>query len=118
MLNVYGYCRECEYPLEKLREARCPECGTEFDPDDPKTVHLTRSRLMKFLTAKTSVWIFLPTLMVGCVLMWAIVTPGQRELAGMLMVVEMVALMGTLWVIAARRRFQGWLKRRRGAKWK
>ena len=29
-----GHCRECGYPLKRLPEPRCPECGTPFDPDD------------------------------------------------------------------------------------
>jgi hypothetical protein len=27
-----GHCRVCEYNLRGLTEARCPECGTPFDP--------------------------------------------------------------------------------------
>jgi len=30
-------CLSCEYPLKGLVEHRCPECGREFDPNDPKT---------------------------------------------------------------------------------
>lgn len=30
-------CKTCHYPLAKLREHRCPECGRTFDPGDPKT---------------------------------------------------------------------------------
>jgi hypothetical protein len=28
------WCKQCGYPLDGLSEARCPECGREFDPDD------------------------------------------------------------------------------------
>ena len=31
-------CLDCNYPLHSLPENRCPECGREFDLDDPKTV--------------------------------------------------------------------------------
>jgi hypothetical protein len=30
-------CIDCQYPLDKLAEHRCPECGRAFDPDDPRT---------------------------------------------------------------------------------
>jgi len=31
------YCRNCYYDLRGQENLRCPECGTEFDPDDPKS---------------------------------------------------------------------------------
>ena len=31
------HCKSCEYPLEYLTVNRCPECGREFDPDNPWT---------------------------------------------------------------------------------
>jgi hypothetical protein len=31
------YCLQCRYPLDGLPERRCPECGSEFDPDDDNT---------------------------------------------------------------------------------
>jgi hypothetical protein len=30
-------CKSCDYSLAKLTEPRCPECGREFDPNDPST---------------------------------------------------------------------------------
>ena len=30
-------CLDCRYPLKGLLEHRCPECGREFNPDDPST---------------------------------------------------------------------------------
>jgi hypothetical protein len=35
-------CLGCTYPLPGLTEPRCPECGREFDPDDPKTMYVGR----------------------------------------------------------------------------
>jgi hypothetical protein len=35
-------CLGCNYPLRGLREFRCPECGREFDPDDPWTMNIGR----------------------------------------------------------------------------
>lgn len=31
------YCKGCGYVLDGLPEHRCPECGREFDPGNPKT---------------------------------------------------------------------------------
>jgi len=30
-------CRKCHYRLAGLTHGRCPECGREFDPDDPSS---------------------------------------------------------------------------------
>jgi hypothetical protein len=32
-----AHCIGCGYPLRALPEPRCPECGREFDPGDPRT---------------------------------------------------------------------------------
>ena len=31
------FCRHCLYSLKGLTDARCPECGRPFDPDDART---------------------------------------------------------------------------------
>jgi predicted amidophosphoribosyltransferase len=36
-------CLSCKYDLKNLTEHRCPECGREFDPNDP-TTYFTRTR--------------------------------------------------------------------------
>lgn len=35
--SVFKYCATCGYLIEELPERRCPECGTGFDPSNPKT---------------------------------------------------------------------------------
>jgi predicted amidophosphoribosyltransferase len=37
-------CLSCHYDLRKLAEHRCPECGHEFDPNDPRTFDVVRLR--------------------------------------------------------------------------
>ncbi len=38
------YCLDCDYPLDQLSSDRCPECGREFNPDDPSTFRVRLSR--------------------------------------------------------------------------
>src|SRR4051812_24704590 len=46
-----GLCLPCGYALHGLPTPRCPECGREFDPLDPKTMNMGRelSELAKFV---------------------------------------------------------------------
>jgi hypothetical protein len=46
-----GLCLTCGYALHGLPTPRCPECGREFDPLDPKTMNMGRelSELAKFV---------------------------------------------------------------------
>ncbi len=37
-----GLCRGCRYPLRRLPQHRCPECGRAFDPYDPRTMKMAR----------------------------------------------------------------------------
>ena len=45
------FCRKCGYALIGLPINRCPECGLEFDPANPKTfrTHPPRPVLRRFL---------------------------------------------------------------------
>lgn len=55
-----GSCIRCGYPLRGLSSARCPECGREFDPADPKTFHAGRpiSRLSRVILRPISIiWV-------------------------------------------------------------
>jgi hypothetical protein len=46
-----GLCLTCGYALHGLPTPRCPECGREFDPLDPRTMNMGRelSELAKFV---------------------------------------------------------------------
>lgn len=35
--SISRFCRSCNYDLNGLSEHRCPECGREFDPENPKS---------------------------------------------------------------------------------
>lgn len=36
------FCRRCGYCIDRLSDARCPECATPYDLRDPKTFHTRR----------------------------------------------------------------------------
>lgn len=38
-------CLSCKYELSNLTEHRCPECGREFDPNDPATFLVHRESI-------------------------------------------------------------------------
>ena len=60
------YCRGCSYPLNFLPENRCPECGRDFDPADPKTFKkLQRRPWLKWFTLLFAVVLFLVAIDVG-----------------------------------------------------
>lgn len=41
------FCLDCGYPLDGLRDPRCPECGLEFDPLDAGTFAVNVGNLVK-----------------------------------------------------------------------
>ena len=50
-------CKGCGYQLRQITTTRCPECGREFDPADPRTMHFGQPAgwLGRFLLQKSSV---------------------------------------------------------------
>lgn len=67
-----GSCIRCGYPLRDLAEPRCPECGREFDPGDPKTFRQGRpmSRLSRLILRPIGWhWVILAVLSAGAVLL-------------------------------------------------
>jgi hypothetical protein len=37
-----GLCLKCGYDLRGITMHGCPECGREFDPNDPRRMHIGR----------------------------------------------------------------------------
>jgi hypothetical protein len=74
-------CLDCNYTLRGLRGLRCPECGREFDPDDPRTVNLgPRSRIVRPLMGPLPAWIRSMVVWGCCMIVW-----GSALLPGGLM---------------------------------
>ena len=81
MIWVVMFCRGCAYDLRGQQTPRCPECGTEFDFDDPATFFTqtpTRPRrLLRWYRRRRRLWTCLLT--VG---MFASLFVGMRDLPG------------------------------------
>lgn len=43
------YCKHCQYDLRGQIESRCPECGHNYDPDNPHTFEHELSRIPKWV---------------------------------------------------------------------
>lgn len=76
--QLQRFCRHCGYSLAHLPEQRCPECGTPFDPGDPKTYRRGsgRSRLRKRLWG-WAVWAIV--LIVAGIGLWGVATRYARR---------------------------------------
>ena len=60
MMPEDAICRLCKYPLHSLSENACPECGTEFVPNDKKTFTVSSElsrRKRPHLPSRWSLWL-------------------------------------------------------------
>ena len=72
-IEVDARCRGCDYQLRELLLSRCPECGREFDPNDPLTFRSRRTRQIKLrraavAIAPTASWIIVALALAGLAL--------------------------------------------------
>ena len=65
-------CKSCYYPLKKLPNHRCPECGREFDPNDPSTFYQPGDTLQDLLGRQVSSW-WLLVIVIVLLLGWSLV---------------------------------------------
>lgn len=73
------YCRGCRYPLNEVREHRCPECGRAFDPGYPRTWREDQDRFtFGWLAAVVGIWLVLITAPIGIAGLVADLTPFRR----------------------------------------
>jgi hypothetical protein len=106
-----GNCRACGYPLLRLRENRCPECGTAFDPNDPKTMDFGWPKVTRFLERPSTVWTYAP-LGVAVVAAGGAGLAGNPEAASGLLSATVLVGMATLYVVTARWRFRRFMRQR------
>lgn len=68
-------CKTCRYPLEGLTGPphRCPECGGEFDPNDPSTFDDQAFHMPAWLRSLLLILLFLSILCaaIGGYLYWS-----------------------------------------------
>lgn len=71
------YCPTCGYILNMLPEHRCPECGTLFDPNNPRLLRMPRKKAS--LAALLAIYL-LP--MLFTMAMWIVVGAGKWHRSG------------------------------------
>jgi hypothetical protein len=112
---IVGNCRKCDYPLVRLTEMRCPECGTPFDPDNPTTMNFHFSPVVAFLEKPITFWTVFPGLLIWGGIGSLIVLMPSNEMVWLGSLLMMIPVLGTFYVVYARLRFQAF-KRRRAAR--
>ncbi len=65
-------CLDCGYPLKRLRENRCPECGRQFSPQDPTTFAVGRRMTRGWMIATWFVWLYPVLWLVYAHLVWIV----------------------------------------------
>ncbi len=114
MEMLYGRCRVCGYSLMRLTEPRCPECGTAFDPDDPRTIQVFEPPAWaRFVAKKITVWTVFPVFLAGGAYIGARFGLRNVLMADVLTVPLVVIGAGTLYTVMVRLRFRLWERRRR-----
>lgn len=57
------FCLKCHYNLRGIQSVRCPECGQEFDPNDPQTYQTKLATPRKWLGWIFHFWMILQSLL-------------------------------------------------------
>jgi len=93
-------CLNCKYDLRQLSEHRCPECGREFDPDDPQTFELPTQQ------TKQSEGFHLLAIMSGALLVllyFAFAKPSDYWRPAILLIVFIASALLAVWYLQHRR---------------
>jgi len=90
-----GLCRNCNYALRDLPEARCPECGTAFNPADPKTMNMGRpiGPFAKWILGPTGCPWTLTTILPLVWMLWIFREPGPYYMGIFFIPAVLVALL-------------------------
>jgi len=115
MPHFIGNCKTCGYPLLRLPKPRCPECGSPFDPADPKTMDYNRPSWAKFVQKPTTLKMWLPAIASFAILATAIAFPENLALL-LLCIPALLIIVVTLFVSYARRRMRRYLRKRAAEK--
>jgi hypothetical protein len=94
-----GLCLDCGYALHGLPTPRCPECGREFDPLDPKTMNMGRelSELAKWVLGPVRWPVSLMSYAAVAIALWYARLPGGqiRNSSSIWILISL----GTLWLM-------------------
>jgi hypothetical protein len=112
MHALIGNCRQCGYSLIRLTAPRCPECGTAFDPEDPRTMILHESRLAEFLSKRTSLWSVFPAVLACAAAIAAHIFFPDATWSIPLKAAAILLAGGTLYIGMARYNFRSYLRKR------
>lgn len=100
MIDTPGLCLSCNYQLRALITPRCPECGREFDPNDPATMNMGRSlsAFDKFVLGPIRWPVISLTTAATIFVLWLARLPGGRKTVP-LFAIALLAIIGLLWLI-------------------
>lgn len=85
-------CKTCRYSLANLTANRCPECGREFDPNDPRTYFVPKERIVLSLLVVSGV-VFVAVMIMTLIMMLMAIPQGTIE-------IEMAVILATIATIA------------------
>ena len=111
MTHFIGNCKTCGYPLLRLPKPRCPECGTPFDPADPKTMDYNHPNWSKFLQKPITLKTRLPAIAAFAVIVIACCFP-EILILQLLILPAVLIILVTSYISFARRRMQRWLRKK------
>jgi hypothetical protein len=93
-------CLGCRYPLRDLTVNRCPECGREFDPNDPATMYV------RLAPGPTAVWFMTPPGLFfhSCVVIAALLLLFSESFPGGLLAAALpggcgLLILGAVWTL-------------------
>ena len=71
-----AYCLTCGYRLDTVADPpRCPECGREFEPDDPTTVQIPGPREFRPQTS----WVWAVIVLIGLLAIIFLTAPTMKS---------------------------------------
>jgi hypothetical protein len=112
MTHFLGNCRTCHYPLVRLPEPRCPECGTAFDPSNPETMDFNRPLWARFFERPNTPGTWVPAVVLTVPALLASIFLRENPYLAAITLPAIIVLGCTLYVVSARRGL-----RRRLQKW-
>src|SRR5580693_7070002 len=100
MIDTPGLCISCNYQLRGLVTRRCPECGREFDPDNPETMNMGRelSAVDRFVLGPIRWPVIAMTAGATGFVLWMARLPGGRKTVPM-EAIGVLGIVGVLWLV-------------------